>query len=153
VQPEARHPARSVTCTTQVVIVRAPADDVDLPRGGSRIRRSAPVVSGGRWRGAGEPTLVGNRYADVEASGPVSVSVEPGVLDLDQRPSNRRGRREKAISQWWPDVYETGSDNVGLWVVLCVFGVGLLLAPLLLLAQYVARRLDEQEKRQKSGVG
>lgn len=56
----------SVTCATQVVVVRAPADDVDLRCGGEPMQ---PVGAGGERRpmsGTGEPTLTGKRYADEE---------------------------------------------------------------------------------------
>ena len=54
----------SVTCATQVVVVRAPADDVDLRCGGEPMQE---VGAGGERRplsGTGEPTLTGKRYAD-----------------------------------------------------------------------------------------
>ena len=54
----------SVTCATQVVVVRAPADDVDLRCGGEPMQE---VGGGGERRpmsGTGEPTLTGKRYAD-----------------------------------------------------------------------------------------
>ena len=54
----------SVTCDTQVVVVRAPADEVDLRCGGEPMQ---PVGTGGERKpttGTGEPTLTGKRYAD-----------------------------------------------------------------------------------------
>ena len=54
----------SVTCDTQVVVVRAPAGDVDLRCGGEPMQE---VGGGGERRpmsGTGDPTLTGKRYAD-----------------------------------------------------------------------------------------
>jgi len=54
----------SVTCATQVVVVRAPADDVDLCCGGAPMQ---DIGAGGERRpisGSGDPTLTGKRYAD-----------------------------------------------------------------------------------------
>jgi hypothetical protein len=56
----------SVTCGTQVVVVKAPADDVDLRCGGEPMQE---IGAGGERRpmtGAGDATLVGKRYADEE---------------------------------------------------------------------------------------
>jgi hypothetical protein len=57
----------SAVCETQVVVVRAPADDVDLGCGG------APLVGADEGGSGGEPdpalaegTLIGKRYADEE---------------------------------------------------------------------------------------
>lgn len=54
----------SATCDTQVVVVKAPADDLDVRCGGEPMRE---VDTGGDRlpiSGEGEPTLVGKRYAD-----------------------------------------------------------------------------------------
>jgi hypothetical protein len=54
----------SVTCTTQVVVVKAPPDDVDLRCGGAPMQE---VGAGGARQpiaAPGDPTLVGKRYAD-----------------------------------------------------------------------------------------
>ena len=54
----------SVTCDTQVVVVRAPADEVDLRCGGQPMQ---PVGTGGARQpmaGSGDPTLTGKRYAE-----------------------------------------------------------------------------------------
>jgi hypothetical protein len=54
----------SVTCATQVVVVRAPADDVDVRCGGEPMQE---LGAGGEQRpmaGTGDPTLTGKRYAD-----------------------------------------------------------------------------------------
>ena len=54
----------STTCDTQVVVVRAPAGDVDLRCGGEPMQ---PVGTGGDRQPmsmSGEPTLTGKRYAD-----------------------------------------------------------------------------------------
>jgi hypothetical protein len=54
----------STTCATQVVVVRAPADDVDVRCGGEPMQA---VGTGGERRpmvGSGDPTLTGKRYAD-----------------------------------------------------------------------------------------
>jgi hypothetical protein len=57
----------STVCDTQVVVVRAPADDVELGCGG------APLVGADEGGATGEPdptlaagTLIGKRYADEE---------------------------------------------------------------------------------------
>lgn len=53
-----------MTCATQVVVVKAPADDVDVRCGGEPMQ---DVGAGGERRpmaGTGDPTLVGKRYAD-----------------------------------------------------------------------------------------
>ena len=54
----------SVTCATQVVVVRAPGDDVDLRCGGEPMQ---DIGAGGERKpmaGTGDPTLTGKRYAD-----------------------------------------------------------------------------------------
>ena len=54
----------SVTCATQVVVVKAPSADVDVRCGGEPME---PVGAGGERRpmaGTGDPTLVVKRYAD-----------------------------------------------------------------------------------------
>ena len=54
----------SVTCDTQVVVVRAPADYVDVRCGGEPLQ---PIGAGGERKtmtGTGDPTLTGKRYAD-----------------------------------------------------------------------------------------
>jgi hypothetical protein len=54
----------SVTCATQVVVVRAPADDVDVRCGGEPMQE---IGAGGERRpvtGTGDPALTGKRYAD-----------------------------------------------------------------------------------------
>ena len=56
----------STTCGTQVVVVKAPSDDVDVRCGGEPMQ---PVGTGGERHplsGTGDPTLVGKRYADEE---------------------------------------------------------------------------------------
>ena len=60
---------RSQVCTTEVIVVKAPAGPVDLACGGApMVALDAPVeaaVAGGGQRGG---TLLGKRYAD-EAAG------------------------------------------------------------------------------------
>ena len=56
----------SATCDAQVVVVKAPGDEVDVRCGGEPMRElgtggdRAPITT------QGEPTLLGKRYADEE---------------------------------------------------------------------------------------
>src|SRR5437899_898775 len=59
---------RSQVCSTEVVVVRAPADDVEISCGGQAM---VPLEEGGEPTGAplpdrAEGTLLGKRYADEE---------------------------------------------------------------------------------------
>ena len=54
----------SVTCATQVVVVRAPADDVDVRCGGEPLQEIGAGSERRPMTGTGDPTLTGKRYAD-----------------------------------------------------------------------------------------
>lgn len=69
----------SVVCATEVVVVKAPGDPVDLCCGGSPM---SPVgegtVSGAPADGLAEGTLVGKRYTDADESIEVLVTKAGG---------------------------------------------------------------------------
>jgi hypothetical protein len=84
----------SVTCATQVVVVRAPADDVDVRCGGEPMQE---IGAGGERRpmtGTGEPTLTGKRYAD-EDLGLELLCTRPGEgwLSVGDRPLPVKGAK------------------------------------------------------------
>lgn len=56
----------SATCDTQVVVVKAPADDVDVRCGGAPMRELGAVGDRVAPTGDGDPTLLGKRYEDAE---------------------------------------------------------------------------------------
>ncbi len=56
----------SATCDTQVVVVKAPADDVDVRCGGAPLRELGSGGDRSEPAGDGEPTLLGKRYEDAE---------------------------------------------------------------------------------------
>ena len=59
---------QSTTCDTQVVVVKAPADDVDLRCGGQPMAAvDDPVERTAPADGRAEGTLLGKRYAHDEA--------------------------------------------------------------------------------------
>lgn len=57
---------RSTSCTTEVVVVKAPADDIALECGGRPMVPVAPdvEVEGSPLDGLADGTLLGKRYAD-----------------------------------------------------------------------------------------
>ncbi|MCZ7527934.1 MAG: hypothetical protein M5U14_17070 [Acidimicrobiia bacterium] len=59
---------RSAVCDTEVIVVRAPASDLDLRCGGQPMipHGSEPPVDAGLDPAHGEGTLLGKRYADEE---------------------------------------------------------------------------------------
>ena len=81
---------RSVTDTTEVVVVRAGAQDLDLWCGGATMAPLGTDAAGGGEPAAGfdEGTKVGKRYEDPEAglevlctkAGPGSLSIGPRML-------------------------------------------------------------------------
>lgn len=84
----------SVTCGTQVVVVKAPAADVDVRCGGEPMQ---PVGTGGERRpisGSGDPTLVGKRYADEELGLELlCTSAGDGSLSVGDRPLLVKGAK------------------------------------------------------------
>jgi hypothetical protein len=84
----------SVTCATQVVVVRAPADDVDLRSGGEPMQA---VGAGGEQRpmsGSGDPTLTGKRYADEDLGLELlCTKAGEGWLSLGDRPLLVKGAK------------------------------------------------------------
>jgi len=77
----------SATCSTQVVVVRAPTGvDVDLRCGGQPMRplESGPPVAAPE---AGEPTWLGKRYADEEVGIEVLCTRSgDGALSVGEQP-------------------------------------------------------------------
>jgi len=57
---------RSAVCETQVIVVRAPADDVDLGCGGAPLIEADAAPSGTLDPALSGGTLIGKRYADEE---------------------------------------------------------------------------------------
>jgi hypothetical protein len=84
----------SVTCATQVVVVRAPADDVDLRCGGEPMQE---LGAGGERRplsGTGDPTLTGKRYADEDLGLELlCTKAGDGWLSVDDRPLLVKGAK------------------------------------------------------------
>lgn len=56
----------SSACTTEVIVVRAPSEDVDLTCGWAPLS-PLPVAAGAQIEEDGEGTLVGKRYEDPES--------------------------------------------------------------------------------------
>jgi hypothetical protein len=57
----------STVCETEIIVIRAPADDVDLECGGAlMVTAGSPEAHGGALEASeeGEGTLVGKRYVD-----------------------------------------------------------------------------------------
>lgn len=84
----------SATCDTQVVVVKAPAGDVDVRCGGEPM---GEVDSGGDRlpiSREGEPTLVGKRYADEEL-GIELLCTRPGAgsLSIGDTPLQVKGTK------------------------------------------------------------
>jgi hypothetical protein len=87
---------RSVTDTTEVVIVKAPGDDVDLRCGGHPMVPMNTDAPGGRTVESGfdEGTLVGKRYADEELGLEVlCTKAGPGSLSLGLDPLPVKGAK------------------------------------------------------------
>ena len=84
----------SVTCATQVVVVKAPADDVDVRCGGEPMQ---PIGAGGEQRpmaGTGDPTLVGKRYADEDLGLELlCTKAGEGSLSVGDRPLPVKGAK------------------------------------------------------------
>ena len=84
----------SVTCTTQVVVVEAPADDVDVRCGGEPMQ---PIGAGSEQRpmaGTGDPTLVGKRYADEDLGLELlCTKAGEGSLSVGDRPLPVKGAK------------------------------------------------------------
>jgi len=56
----------SAVCETQVIVVRAPADDVELGCGGAPLIGADEAPSGELDPSLGDGSLIGKRYADEE---------------------------------------------------------------------------------------
>ena len=67
----------STTCNTQVVVVKAPADDVDVRCGGAPMQEVGTGGDKGPITFEGEATLMGKRYAD-EDLGLELLCTQPG---------------------------------------------------------------------------
>jgi hypothetical protein len=84
----------SVTCGTQVVVVKAPSADVDVRCGGEPMQ---PVGTGGDrhpMSATGEPTLVGKRYADDDLGLELlCTSAGEGALSVGDQPLLVKGAK------------------------------------------------------------
>jgi hypothetical protein len=71
---------RSQVCTTEVIVVRVPADDLELTCGGSpMVELGADVAAGGKPApGLDEGTLLGKRYTTDDADGTLELLVTKG---------------------------------------------------------------------------
>jgi hypothetical protein len=71
---------RSQVCTTEVIVVRAPADDLELSCGGSpMVELGTDVPDGGTPAdGLAEGTLLGKRYTTDDSEGTLEVLVTKG---------------------------------------------------------------------------
>jgi hypothetical protein len=74
-------------CTTEVVAVRIPADQVTLAcRGEVLVDNDAPRAGGGHPDSDGEGVLLGKRYADAESGLELlCTKAGPGALSCDGR--------------------------------------------------------------------
>lgn len=70
----------SVTCDTEVIVVRAPQGDVEVTCGGMALM-PAPAERDGEGAADGEPTLLGKRYVH-DASGLELLCTKGGVGTL-----------------------------------------------------------------------
>jgi hypothetical protein len=77
---------RSVSCSTEVIVVRAPADPVELTCGG-RPMAADVEFTGPAGEGADGGTLLGKRYVD-DVTGLEVLCTKPGAggLAVDGRP-------------------------------------------------------------------
>jgi hypothetical protein len=68
---------RSQVCATEVIVVRAPADDVDLSCGGVAMVPTGTEVEAGQAivAGFGDGTLLGKRYTTAEDAGSLELLV------------------------------------------------------------------------------
>ncbi len=84
----------SVTCATQVVVVKAPPGDVDLRCGGEPMQE---VGAGGARRPitmTGDPNLVGKRYADEDLGLELlCTQAGEGSLSVGDRPLMVKGAK------------------------------------------------------------
>jgi hypothetical protein len=71
---------RSQVCTTEVIVVRAPADDLELTCGGAPlVELGAEVAEGGKpASGLDGGTLLGKRYTTDDADGTLELLVTKG---------------------------------------------------------------------------
>jgi hypothetical protein len=72
---------KSAVCTTEVIVVRAPATEVDLRCGGRPMYTGDAAASSGGEPTEGPGTLLGKRYAD-EAAGLEVLCTRPGAGSL-----------------------------------------------------------------------
>ena len=83
---------KSATCTTEVVVVKAPSSAVDLQCGGAAMAEDATLGSETLDGAQAEGTLLGKRYTD-EDSGIELLAVKAGngSLSVDGRPLTLKG--------------------------------------------------------------
>jgi len=68
---------QSTVCSTEVIVVKAPADDVELTCGGAAMAEPGGEPSGSPAEGAAEGSLLGKRYVNADESLEVLVT-KPG---------------------------------------------------------------------------
>ncbi|NNE74513.1 MAG: hypothetical protein HKN26_12675 [Acidimicrobiales bacterium] len=68
---------QSTVCSTEVIVVKAPADDVELTCGGAPMAEPGAEPSGSPAEGAAEGSLLGKRYVNADESLEVLVT-KPG---------------------------------------------------------------------------
>lgn len=85
---------KSAACTTEVVVVKAPSDVVDLRCGGAPMGEEAVAGSQDFDGAQGEGTALGKRYTD-DASGTelLAVKAGDGSLSINGRPLGFRGAK------------------------------------------------------------
>jgi hypothetical protein len=90
---------KSVTCSTEVIVIRAPIDDVDLRCGGHPMALQSETPNRQPMTGEGTATLLGKRYTNEAiglevlctkpGDGWLSIGAEPlGLKDAKQLPSS-----------------------------------------------------------------
>jgi hypothetical protein len=84
----------SATCDAQVVVVRAPGDDVDLRCGGEPMREAGTGGDRLPMSATGEATLLGKRYADEDLGLEVLCSkAGDGTLTVGTEPLHLKGAK------------------------------------------------------------
>lgn len=79
---------RSAVCTTEVIVVKAPAREVEVTCGGTPMLGSdADTAAASAPAGTGEPTLLGKRYVNAEEDLEVlCTKAGDGWLAVDDEP-------------------------------------------------------------------
>ncbi len=83
---------KSATCTSEVVVVKAPSGAVDLRCGGAAMAEDASARSELSDADRAEGTVLGKRYTDEETGAELLVvKAGDGSLSLDGRPMTLKG--------------------------------------------------------------